>query len=266
MWRSKCSFEFLCNGYQCTLVAEALGNTGDSCGSSINCVGGNACINSVCQGVPIGGVCVPMASNCVFGAYCNSTSMCSAYLPIGGNCATGAQCDPYSAICGFGGLCVTSFSIPLGGNCVIASECQPGLSCNQEKCAIEIPITPCNQPSDCLNAGLDNCNCNADGTKTCSGSGIASVSIPTQCATYNQQLLTCATQNKCASTLIGPNSCIQRNCAKFTNCALGCAFNTNAIATKLPVSCFVNPYPCSTGVSITFGWILFVLLLFAFLI
>jgi len=248
------------NGYTCQSIGNALGAANDGCTTSANCLNNNQCVGGVCIGAAIGAACVP--GSCVYGAYCSATTkLCVANVPLGGSCLNGAQCNPYNAVCGYGGVCIAALSVATGGNCVTAGECLAGLACTNGKCAAPAAITRCNQNADCTNANLGACICNGDGTKQCTGSGILSTSIPTQCASYNSQLSTCAIQYQCGQSSPLPGSCVERNCPKAINCGVTCLLQALSTAEAVPANCIVSPYVCKGTVSMTIGWVLLILLL-----
>jgi len=251
------------NGYTCQSIGNVVGAANDGCTTSANCINNNPCTGGVCIGNAVGASCV--FGSCVYGAYCNvlagMTGSCVANVALGGSCLNGAQCNPYNAVCGFGGICIAALSVPTGGNCAVAGECLAGLACNNGKCGAPVAITRCNQQADCINLKLGSCICDGDGTKMCSGSGILSTSIPTQCANYFIQLTSCAIQYQCAQLSLIAGSCVERNCPKAINCGEICVLQQAAAAEALPAACIQNPYVCKGAVSMTIGWVLLILLL-----
>jgi len=238
------------NGFQCGKAAQLVLSAGDGCTTSADCADATPCVGGVCQGTAIGGAC-NLAASCVFGAYCIN-KMCTAFIPTGGSCFPGG-CNSITDVCGFGGICVTQYSVVSGGNCSVTIECAAGFTCNlsTKKCTLPSPLTTCNVESDCVTANLGDCMCNADGTKSCSNSGPNSVSIPTQCVQYNSQIVTCANQFKCKGTTL-PGSCFAKNCLNQANCFSGCVFSAFlGPGTGVPANCFQNNFPCNTGTAVT---------------
>jgi len=253
------------NGYQCGAVLQLVGAAGDSCVTTADCIDVVPCVGGICQGTAIGGNC-NFDESCVFGAYCNN-GMCTAYVPTGGNCATNPDsCNSVTDVCGAGGKCVTQLSVASGGNCASIGECAAGLTCNPVtlKCALPPPVTKCNVETDCLLANLGDCMCNPDGTKSCSGSGPNTVSLPTQCVKYNSNLAACATQFKCRGG-VTEGTCFANNCAKQISCIAGCSISALlGPGTGTPANCFQNNFPCAGTGTVSFGvaWLLLSLILY----
>jgi len=246
------------NGYNCaqTPGIHILGSANDGCITNLDCFDGIPCVGGICQGTKIGGACQTSGS-CVFGAFCFNQN-CTAQIPNGGNCSGIPGGCMVGSTCGLKAVCVPQLTVPVGGVCANSLECQAGLYCSPAnfKCVTPPANLPCQQTADCGNTQQGICNCNLDGTKSCSV-GPLSFSFPATCVQYFDMLVSCSNQYQCKNSL-APTSCMARNCPKTVNCYGSCALKVLS-SIGVPNNCYstVN-LPCNNPASIiTFGgWVL----------
>jgi len=90
------------------------------------------------------------------------------------------------------------------------------------------------------------CQCNSDGSSTCSV-GPTSVSFPLTCAQYYNPIMNCINENQCVGT-----PCIQQsNCGAALNCYISCYLNFFLSSPTSGNACFPpNSLPtCTLGLS-----------------